>query len=75
MKSLFVKKGDTVKIITGKDSGKSGKITRVFPKKNQVLIDGLNLFKKHQRRTKDTKKGEIVERPFPVHASNVQKVK
>ncbi|MDO8601580.1 MAG: 50S ribosomal protein L24 [bacterium] len=69
---MSVKKGDTVTILKGKDTGKSGKVLRVFPKENKVLIDGLNLFKKHKRPTKQGQKGEMVSLPRPINRSNVK---
>jgi large subunit ribosomal protein L24 len=68
---MSVKKGDTVTILKGKDAGKSGKVLRVFPKENKVLVDGLNLFKKHKRPTKQGQKGEMVSLPRPINRSNV----
>ena len=46
---MKIQKGDTVKIISGKDNGKEGKVLQVFPKKNQVLVEGVNVNKKHQK--------------------------
>jgi large subunit ribosomal protein L24 len=71
---MHVKKGDKVKILTGKDRGKSGKIIRAMPKRGQVVVEGLNLVKKHQRARKSNEKGQILERPMPIHASNIKKV-
>lgn len=71
---IRIKKGDTVKIITGKDRGKTGKVLRVDVKTERILIDGLNVFKKHARPRKQGEKGEIVSVPRPVQASNVMPV-
>jgi large subunit ribosomal protein L24 len=68
---MRIKKGDTIKIITGKDKGKTGKVLKVLPKKNKVLIDGLNLYKKHVRPKRQGEKGEVVLVPRPMDASNV----
>jgi len=71
---MKLKKGDNVKIITGKDKGKSGKIVRVLVKDNKVIIDGLNMMKKHQRPRKSGEKGSMMNIAMPIHASNVKKV-
>lgn len=68
---MKIKKGDTVKILAGKDKGKSGKIIRIIPKKNRVAIDGLNVYKKHARPKKEGEKGEIIDVTRPINASNV----
>ncbi|MES2087765.1 MAG: 50S ribosomal protein L24 [Patescibacteria group bacterium] len=68
---MKIKQKDNVIIIAGKDKGKTGKITRVFPKKDMVLIAGFNLKKKHQRARKSGEKGQIIDRPMPIHVSNV----
>jgi large subunit ribosomal protein L24 len=59
-----------VLVIAGKDRGKSGVVTEAFPRENRVLIDGINLKKKHEKR-RGTRKGQIVERAMPIHVSNV----
>lgn len=69
---MHVKKNDTVLILAGKDKGKTGKILRSFPKLNQVLVEGVNLKKVHQRGKRGKDKGSIVEKSFPIHASNVK---
>ncbi|MCR4334620.1 MAG: 50S ribosomal protein L24 [Patescibacteria group bacterium] len=71
---MHVKKDDNVIVITGKDKGKSGKITHAFPKENKVLIVGVNIQKKHERPKKAGGKGQIIERPSPIDASNVKKI-
>ena len=68
---MYIKKGDTVSVLTGKDRGKSGKVLRAFPKLSKVVVEGINLTKKHQRATKANQKGQVVERPMPFHVSNV----
>ncbi|MEK7565436.1 MAG: 50S ribosomal protein L24 [Patescibacteria group bacterium] len=69
---MKIKKGDKVKVIKGKDRNKEGEVARVFPKNDKVLINGLNLYKRHLQPRGEGQKGEIKElsRPFP--ASNVQ---
>jgi large subunit ribosomal protein L24 len=70
---MKLKKGDNVKIITGKDKGKSGKIVRALVKENKVIIEGLNMMKKHQRPRKSGEKGTMMNIAMPIHASNVKK--
>ncbi|MDP2695880.1 MAG: 50S ribosomal protein L24 [bacterium] len=68
---MNIKKGDTVKIMSGKDRTKTGKVISVYAERNAVLIDGLNLFKKHRRPQKQGEKGEIITVPRPLSASKV----
>ncbi|MFA6300842.1 MAG: 50S ribosomal protein L24 [Candidatus Paceibacterota bacterium] len=70
---MKLKKGDNVKIITGKDKGKSGKIVRALPKMNKVIVEGLNMAKKHQRPRKTGEKGTMMSVAMPIHVSNVKK--
>lgn len=70
---MKLKKGDNVKVITGKDKGKSGKIVRAMPKENKVIVEGLNMMKKHQRPRKSGEKGSMVNISMPINASNVKK--
>jgi len=67
-------KGDTVKIVSGKDRGKTGAIIRVLPEAGKVIIDGLNLVKKHSRPRKQGEKGQMVSVPRPLTASKVMLV-
>lgn len=69
---MRVKKNDTVLIISGKYRGRKGKILKAFPKKDKVLIEGVNLRKKHQKPKKTGDKGEIIEIPAPIYISNVK---
>ena len=71
---MKLKKGDNIIIITGKDKGKKGKIVRVLVKDNKVIIEGLNMMKKHQRPRKSGEKGSMVNMAMPIHASNVKKI-
>lgn len=71
---MKIKKGDAVKIITGKDKGKTGKILKVLLKKDKILIEGLNLYKKHVRSKRQGEKGEVVLVPRPIDVSNVMLV-
>ena len=72
---MHVKKGDNVIVLAGKDKGKTGKILRAFPKQDQVLVEGVNAKKVHERAKKKDTKGVIVEKNFPIHVSNVKVVK
>ncbi|ACF13563.1 ribosomal protein L24 [Chloroherpeton thalassium ATCC 35110] len=71
---MHVKKNDMVKVISGNDKGVSGKILRVFPEKNRVIVEGVNMRKRHMRPTQEYPQGAILEREMPIHASNVKKV-
>jgi large subunit ribosomal protein L24 len=71
---MKIKKGDTVKIISGDDKGKKSKVLRVFPKLDRVLVEGVNVMKRHERPRKQGSKGQTVEKAMPVHVSNVMKV-
>jgi large subunit ribosomal protein L24 len=68
---MKVKKGDKVVVMSGKDKGKSGEVVSVFPRENKVVVDGIALAKRHLRSTGGNQSGRIVERPMPIHASNV----
>jgi large subunit ribosomal protein L24 len=66
-----LRKGDRVKVIAGKDVGKDGVIMRVLPEKNKVIVEGVNIVKKHQRPTRATMQGGIIDKDMPIDASNV----
>ena len=68
---MKLKKGDNVIIVTGKDKGKKGKIAHVFPAENKVVVEGLNMMKKHQRPRKSGEKGQMINIAMPINASNV----
>ena len=70
---LYVKKNDSVVVISGNDKGKAGKILKVFPLKSRVIVEGVNIRKRHMRPTQGQPQGSIIEREFPIHASNVKK--
>jgi large subunit ribosomal protein L24 len=70
---MKLKKGDNIIVITGKDKGKKGKIVRVLAKENKVIVEGLNMMKKHQRPRKSGEKGSMVNMAMPIHSSNVKK--
>ena len=69
-----LRKGDEVVVIAGDDKGSKGKILQVLREKNRVLVEGINMSKKHERKTQDNPQGAIVEREVPIHYSNVKKV-
>lgn len=69
-KKLHVKKGDTVVVTAGKDKSKTGKIQRIIPKKDGVLVEGLNIVKRHTR-ARGNEAGGIVEKEAPINISNV----
>ncbi|MBN1552426.1 50S ribosomal protein L24 [bacterium] len=66
-----VKKNDQVLVIAGKELGKKGKVLKVFPKSNRVIVEGLNFIKKSQRPSQRSQKGGIIEKEAPIHLSNV----
>lgn len=68
-----IKKGDTVKVLTGDDKGKSGKILEVIPETGCALVEGLNFVKKHVRRSQDNPQGGVFEKEAPIHLSNLKK--
>src|SRR5574337_1110959 len=68
---MIVKTGDKVKVITGKDKGKEGVILKAFPKKDRVIVEGMNMMKKHQKPSSMNPQGGILETEAPIHVSNV----
>jgi large subunit ribosomal protein L24 len=68
---MKLKKGDRVRVISGKDVGKEGEITRVYPESERVIVDGVNIAKRHQRATGQTMQGGIIDKDMPLHVSNV----
>ena len=69
---MKLKKGDTVLIISGKDRGRKGKVLKSFPKGQRILVESINLKKKHIRPKREEEKGQIVQIPAPIHVSNVK---
>jgi len=67
---MKIKKNDQVKILAGKDSGKTGKVSRVFPAEGRIIVEGLNLIKKHMRPKKEGEKGQRMEIAGKMNASN-----
>lgn len=68
---MKIKKGDTVLVIAGKDKGKSGKVERTLKATDQVLVEGVNVATKHQKNRRMRSQGQVIEKPMPVHVSNV----
>jgi len=71
---MKIKKGDNVKIISGKDKGKTGKVLRALPKVDQIIVEGVNVKKRHQRPTRSNQKGQILDKTMPIHISNAKKI-
>ena len=74
MATLKIKKGDTVKVIAGKDNGKEGKVISVDPKNGKVVVEGVNIIKKHEKPSVANQTGGITEKEAPIDASNVMYV-
>jgi large subunit ribosomal protein L24 len=68
---MKLKKGDRVRVLTGKDRGDEGEVMRVFPKENKVIVEGVNVAKKHQRALRATMQAGIIDKDMPMPASNV----
>lgn len=69
---MKIKKGDKVIVLAGKDKGKTGEVTRVFPQMDKVVVNGVHIAKKHTKNRFNTdKKGEIIDKTMPIHISNV----
>lgn len=71
MSALKIKKGDTVKVIAGKDKGKEGKVVLVDAKSSRVIVEGLNMVKRHSKPSTANQKGGIISKEAPIHISNV----
>ncbi len=68
---MKLREGDRVIVIAGKDAGKESRIARVFPKKDKVIVEGVNTAKKHQKPRGQTMQGGIIDKDMPIHVSNV----
>jgi len=73
MSKFHVKKGDDVVVLAGKEKGKRGKIIHVMTKKSRVVVEGLQMIKKHTKKSQQNPNGAIVEREGSIHISNVKK--
>jgi len=71
---MRVKKGDMVAVVSGNDKGKEGKVLKVFPDKNRIIVEKVNLIKRHTKASRDLPQGGIVEKEGPINASNVMLV-
>lgn len=71
MKRLHVKTGDLVKVLAGKDRGKTGKVLQTFPRLERVVVEGVGVSKRHLKTRREGEKGQAVEFFMPLHASNV----
>jgi large subunit ribosomal protein L24 len=71
---MHVKKGDKVMVISGKDKGKSGVILEAFPKQSRVLVEGINIVKKHAKPSQVNPQGGILNQEAPIHVSNVMPI-
>lgn len=69
---MHVKKDENVIVIAGKDKGKKGKIVKAMPKENLVVVEGVNVHKRHIKARRNGAKGEVVEKAMPIHVSNVK---
>ena len=72
MPKLKIKTGDRVVVIAGKDKGKKGQVLRTLPRENRVIVEGINMIKKHQRPTREMMQGGIIEQPAPITVSNLK---
>ncbi len=70
-RKFHVKKGDIVEVIAGEDKGKRGRVLKVLPKKNKVIVEGVNIVYKHKKPTSQDQQSNIVEQEAPIHISNV----
>jgi len=73
MTNLHIKKGDSVVILSGDDKGKTGKVTKAFPATGKIVVEGLNVVKKHIKPRQQGQKGQLIEVAMPMHASKVKK--
>ncbi len=71
---MKIKKGDQVQILSGKDRGKRGTVILALPQEDRVVVEGINIVKRHRRAKSNTEKGERIEKPAPIHASKVMLV-
>jgi large subunit ribosomal protein L24 len=71
MGAMKIKKGDRVMVLSGKDKGREGVVSRALPSEGKVIVDGINVAKKHQKPTRSTMQGGIIDKDMPLDASNV----
>ena len=70
---MHIKKDDKVIVLTGKDKGKTGTVSKAFPKEKKVVVSGINVLKVHQKPRKGGEKGQIIDKAMPIHVSNLKK--
>ncbi len=68
---MKIRKNDSVMVVAGNDRGKTGKVLKVFPKENRVIIEGINIRKRHTKPSQKSPQGGIIEKEAPINASNV----
>mgnify|MGYP006276590161 CR=1 FL=1 len=68
---MKIKQGDTVQVIAGKDKGKTGQVLKTLRATDEVVVDGIAIVKRHQRNRRARSQGQIIEKPMPIHVSNV----
>ena len=71
---MKIKKGDTVQVISGNDANKTGRVIKVFLERDRVVVEGINMVKKHARPTQDNPQGGIIEKEATIHISNVMMI-
>lgn len=69
--SLRIRKGDKVKVLAGRDRGKTGKVIHVYPSVSRALVEGVNMVKKHVRKSQQNPNGAVVQKELPIHISNL----
>ena len=69
---MHIKKNDNIIVLTGKDKGKSGTVIKSMPSINKVIVSGINIAKRHTKARRGGEKGQIVEKPMPIHVSNIR---
>jgi large subunit ribosomal protein L24 len=68
---MKIRKDDTVVVLSGKDKGKHGKVVRTFPAQDKLIVEGVNVAKRHQKPTRSMQQGGIIDKAMPIHVSNV----
>lgn len=71
MAGMKIRKGDRVRVMTGKDRGQEGEVAFAYPAENKVIVDGLNVAKRHQKPTRSTRQGGIIDKEMPIKVDNV----
>jgi large subunit ribosomal protein L24 len=71
---MSIRRDDEVEVMAGKDKGKRGKVTRVFPERNRIVVDGVNLVKRHLRRQPNSLQAGIIDMPAPISRANLMVV-